>query len=69
MGAITGEYTPGEAALLALNAGVDILLMPASLSAAFDAIVEAVEDGTFPAEKLDNIVKRILEFKQNHGIL
>lgn len=69
MGAITGEYTPGEAALLALNAGVDILLMPASLSAAFDAIVEAVEDGTFPAEKLDNIVKRILEFKKNHGIL
>ena len=69
MGAITGTYTPGEAALLALNAGVDILLMPASLSSAFDAIMAAVEDGTFPLEKLDSIVKRILEFKQAHGIL
>lgn len=69
MGAIAGEYTPGEAALLALEAGVDILLMPSSLSSAFDAIVEAVEDGTFPTEKLDSIVKRILEFKQTHGIL
>lgn len=69
MGAITNNYTPGEAALGALEAGCDILLMPDSLQEAFDAVVAAVESGSFSEERLDETVKRILRFKQAHGLL
>lgn len=33
MGAITANYTPGEAALLAIEAGCDLILMPDDLDA------------------------------------
>lgn len=69
MGAITENYTPGEAAIAALEAGCDILLMPNGLAEAFEAVVSAVEDGTFPEETLDAIVTRILTFKQAQGLL
>lgn len=69
MGAITDSYSSGEAALLALKAGCDILLMPNNLPAAFEAVVAAVEDGTLSAQWLDATVLRILQFKQAHGIL
>ena len=69
MGAVTESYSPGEAALAALNAGCDILLMPADLAEAFEAVVSAVERGSYPAEKLDETVHRILKFKADAGIL
>lgn len=69
MGAITDSYNSGEAALGALQAGCDLLLLPQNLTEAFDAVVSAVEDGTFSASALDAIVYRILSFKQAHGIL
>lgn len=69
MAAITESYTPGEAALAALNAGCDILLMPEDLEEAFDAVLAAVESGEYPAEQLNAAVRRILEFKQLHGLL
>lgn len=69
MNAIAGEYTPGEAALAALNAGCDLLLMPNGLQDAFDAVVAAVEDGTYSQQQLDETVRRILQFKLDHGLL
>ena len=69
MGAVTEGYTSGEAALAALNAGCDILLMPMDLYGAFDAVVAAVERGEYPMEALDATVLRILRFKADAGIL
>lgn len=69
MGAITLEYTPGQAALEALNAGCDLLLMPAGLEEAFEAVVTAVENGTLSQERLDQSVERILEYKLEYGLL
>jgi beta-N-acetylhexosaminidase len=69
MGAVTESFAPGEAVLAALNAGCDILLMPADLAEAFEAVVSAVESGVFPEEQLDEIVRRILRFKMDAGIL
>ena len=69
MGAITENYTPGQAALAALNAGCDLLLMPQGLPDAFDAVLQAVEEGTFPQEELDRRVEKILEVKAAQGIL
>lgn len=69
MGAITKEYSSGEAALAALEAGCDLLLMPKNLGQAFEAVVNAMEEGTLTEEQLDAIVYRILVFKRLHGIL
>ena len=69
MGAITQEYTPGQAALEALNAGCDLLLMPAGLEEAFEAVVTALENGTLSQERLDQSVERILEYKLEYGLL
>lgn len=69
MGAITDAYSAGEAALGALQAGCHILLMPEDLGAAFEAVISAVEDGTFSESWLDETVYRILQFKRQHGIL
>lgn len=69
MGAITENYTAGEAALAALEAGVDLLLMPAGLPEAFDAVVEAVETGVWPESELDARVERVLAAKRAAGLL
>ncbi len=69
MGAITESFSSGEAAVAALQAGCDIILMPNDLPSAFNAVVDAVEDGTLSTQWLDDTVRRILAFKQTHGIL
>ncbi len=45
MEAIAGRYGAGEAAVLAVEAGADLVLMPADPDAAIDAIVAAVHSG------------------------
>ena len=69
MGAITAQYTSDKAALYALKAGCDIILMPANLETAFEAVVEACETGELSKDHLDATVERILRFKERHGIL
>ena len=69
MGAITGSFSSGEAAVTALTAGCDLILMPEDLPEAFDAVLAALEDGTLSMEWLDETVYRILAFKLLHGIL
>lgn len=69
MGGITQTHSSAEAAVAALSAGCDLLLMPEDLSEAFDAVLAAVEDGTLTRQWLDSTVLRILEFKANRGIL
>ena len=63
MGAISQRYTSGEAAVLCLQAGVDVLLMPVNLMEAFDAVVAAVEDGTLTEARIDESVRRVLALK------
>ena len=65
MKAITENFTPGEAAVRALQAGADLLLMPADLAEAFDAVTEAVETGAIPEAALNAKVARILAAKQS----
>ena len=68
MGAITRRYSPGEAALAALQAGADLLLMPADLEEAYTAVVQAVESGRWPESELDARVERILAAKRAAGL-
>ena len=69
MGAITDEYSSADAAILALQAGCDIILMPENLEEAFDGVVAAVEDGRLSEQWLDETVLRILEFKHMHNMM
>ena len=69
MGAITKAYSSADATVAALLAGCHIILMPENLPEAFDAVLSALENGTLTADWLDATVRRILEFKQLHGIL
>lgn len=69
MGAITSVYTPEESAVLAIEAGVDMLLMPPDVHKAFQAVKSAVESGRIPEGRIDESVRRILTLKQERGIL
>ena len=69
MEGVTGLYSAGEAAVLAVQAGADILLMPAGLAQAFDAVAAAVEDGTIPESRIDESAARVLALKEKRGLI
>lgn len=69
MGVITDNYTTAEAAVLAVQAGADMLLMPANVPAAAEAVVAAVQKGEISEERIDESVGRILTCKERMGIL
>ena len=64
MDAIADAYTPGEAAVLAIQAGCDVLLMPNSLPEAYAAVLDAVQNGTISEARLDQSVNKILHYKE-----
>lgn len=64
MGAITQQYSPEEAAIVAIEAGVDIVLDPADYVSAFEAVVSAVESGRISMARIDESVSRVLELKK-----
>lgn len=59
MGAVTQQYPAGSAAVAALSAGADLLLMPADTAQAHAAIVQAVTSGSLPAQRLDEAARRV----------
>src|SRR5438046_7016523 len=68
MGGITVRYAPGEAAVRAVAAGVDCVLMPPVPDAAFEALQGAVKSGRISKERLDESVRRILQAKARLGL-
>ena len=68
MGAIVRRYGPDEAPVRALEAGADLLLMPADLSRALDAIVAAVESGRLTESRIDRSVRKLLHLKAGLGL-
>src|SRR5256886_17485420 len=68
MGGITVRYAPGEAAVRAVAAGADCLLMPPVPDAAFEALQAAVKSGRISKERLDAAVRRILQAKARLGL-
>jgi beta-glucosidase-like glycosyl hydrolase/CubicO group peptidase (beta-lactamase class C family) len=68
MRGVSSRYGPGEASVLALKAGTDIVLMPADIDVAIDAIVSAVRRGELEEARLDASVSRLLALKQWAGI-
>lgn len=71
MGAISNTYGMGEAAVRAVEAGCDLLLVchgADNLAEAHAALVEAVDSGRIPEERLDESVRRILALKGAYGL-
>ena len=69
MRAITKHYTDGEAAVLAILAGCDIILQPKDFQAAYEGVLTAVEDGRIPESRIDESLYRILQLKEAYGLL
>lgn len=63
MPSITEYYLPGEAAVAALQAGADMILMPENFKDAYDAILEAITNGTLSEDRINESLKRIYRIK------
>jgi len=64
MGGITSHFTAGEAAVRAILAGSDQVLMSADTDAAIAAVRDAVRSGRITEARLDESVTRILDAKK-----
>ena len=64
MGAITNTFGPYEAAVLAVEAGADVLLMPHDPEGVIHTLVEAVATGRLSQQRLLDSVERIWRAKQ-----
>lgn len=60
MGAIEKIYTSSQAAVMAIQAGDDLLLMPKDFPAAIQAVQSAVSKGQITEERINESVKRII---------
>jgi beta-N-acetylhexosaminidase len=68
MGAIVKMASPGEAALRAVKAGMDVILDTPDGAAAAAAIANAVKSGDIPRSRIEQSVRRILEAKARLGL-
>ncbi len=62
-GAITEYYTSEQAAVMAIEAGADMLFMPEDFSAAYDALLAAVQEGTISEDRINESLERIYRIK------
>ena len=68
MGAVTERYDPGHAAVKALQAGCDVLLMPPEPQAVVDAVLRAIEEGALTKHRLLESVERLFDAKLEAGL-
>ena len=59
--------TPREAVVMAINAGIDMSMVPSDFSF-YDLLLEAVKKGEVPMSRIDDAVKRILVLKYKLGL-
>lgn len=61
--AISEYYDPGDAAVQALRAGCDMILMPEDFEKAYNGVLEAVQSGVISEERVDDSLRRIYRIK------
>lgn len=71
MGAVTEKFDPAEAAILAVLAGTDLLMVsnPAEVPRMHKAIVEAVRGGRIKTSQIDAAARRLVRAKQQRSLL
>lgn len=65
MGAIIRQYPIEDACVMAIKAGVDILLCVREYPQAFETVMAAVRRGEIPESRIDESVRRILALKNS----
>ena len=68
MGGITKLYGAGEAAIKAVKAGIDIVLLPSNTEEAIAGLLQAVKSGDITIPRLDESVRRVLRAKARVGL-
>nr|WP_306978351.1 glycoside hydrolase family 3 protein [Alkalibacillus salilacus] len=69
MNAITDHFGTVDAAIRAVKAGSDIVLMPVGLEEVADGLLTAIDDGEIAEERIESSVERILSLKIERGII
>jgi beta-N-acetylhexosaminidase len=69
MRGVTSSFSVADAAVLAIEAGADILVTPPDVEAAYRALQEAVRSGRISTARLDQSVRRILRAKSALGLV
>lgn len=68
MRGIVNDFQTGEASVRALEAGVDVLLMPPDPTAALNGVMAAVKSGRLTQSRIDASARRVLEAKARMGL-
>ena len=68
MKAVTDYYTSDEAAVKALQAGADMILMPEDFEAAYQGVLDAVNNGTLSEERINESLQRIYRVKYSDKV-
>ena len=63
MAAVTEYYESDIAAIMALKAGADMVLMPQDFEKAYEGVIDAVHNGTISEERIDDSLARIYRVK------
>ena len=63
MGAVTDVVSSDQVAVRAIEAGADMVLMPADLQAAYQGAFDAVNSGEITEDRINESVARILRVK------
>ncbi|MBC7961023.1 MAG: glycoside hydrolase family 3 [Vallitaleaceae bacterium] len=69
MGAVADSYTSDQSCVKALQAGIDILLMPEDFELGYNGVLNAVKDGTLTEERINESLLRILNLKIALGLM
>ena len=69
MGAISKAYTSGQAAVQAIKAGVDMILMPSDYNDAKNGVIEAIHKREIPIGRIRESLRRILRVKLASGLI
>ncbi|NGP76907.1 serine hydrolase [Balneolaceae bacterium YR4-1] len=68
MSGISSNYSPGSAVVKALQAGADLMLLSPDLLTAINEVEKAIEKGIISKERIEHSVRKLLQWKQQHGL-
>ena len=68
MQGITNNFSPGEAVVLALLAGADMMLISPDAMTAINEVKKAVESGRISEERIEQSARKILDLKREHSV-
>lgn len=66
--AISSKYSDAEASVAAIQAGADIILEPSDYKAAYEAVMQAVSEGTITEERINESLYRIYCVKYKNAL-